>query len=37
MSDAELAAAQQLMSQVFAQVARSQQADLVLLAQGGCA
>lgn len=37
MSDAELAAAQQLMNQVFAQVAREarQQADLVLLAQGG--
>lgn len=37
MSDAELAAAQQLMSQVFAQVAQEarQQADLVLLAQGG--
>jgi hypothetical protein len=37
MSDAELAAAQQLMNQVFAQVAQEarQQADLVLLAQGG--
>jgi hypothetical protein len=36
MSDAELAAAQQLMSQVFVQVAQEarQQADLVLLAQG---
>jgi hypothetical protein len=37
MSDAELVAAQQLMNQVFAQVAQEarQQADLVLLAQGG--
>lgn len=37
MSDAELAAAQQLMNQVFAQIAQEarQQADLVLLAQGG--
>lgn len=37
MSDAELAAAQQLMNQVFAQVAQEarQQAGLVLLAQGG--
>jgi hypothetical protein len=37
MSDAELAEAQQLMNQVFAQVAQEarQQADLVLLAQGG--
>jgi len=37
MSDTELAEAQQLMNQVFAQVAQEarQQADLVLLAQGG--
>jgi len=37
MSDAELAAAQQLMNQVFVQVAQEarQQADLVLLAQDG--
>ncbi|MYM25063.1 hypothetical protein GTP46_20770 [Duganella sp. FT135W] len=37
MSDAELAAAQQLMNQVFVQIAQEarQQADLVLLAQGG--
>jgi len=37
MNDAELAEAQQLMNQVFAQVAQEarQQADLVLLAQGG--
>jgi hypothetical protein len=37
MSEAELAAAQQLMNQVFVQIAQEarQQADLVLLAQGG--